>query len=457
MRLALMRCPVNPAAHRRHAAWITRTILAWIAVLVAIALSPAQAWAAGSSKAIAIYVEGTDADVVRGAVASIVPERLRVIDAGVFADALGKEGQRGSFGPALTQPKQREKALARLRKAATAVGADEVIVARAKKSGPGGLIVTVLLIDQMPGDLQIDDDVTLPSGSDAKKAALRRVLDSHLEQLAGPKPEANAVTTTTTTTTEPTTAPPPVDGATEREKNQMNTALFAASLAFEVGGRRFVYSDPITSNARDYDVFGAPTVAAGVEIYPAATTTIPFVKDLGLTGSFARAFGISSATKAGTKLGTTWMRAGGGLRARFRPGSTTGPMIGINGGISFNTFTFDAPPNLADAAPGVTYVSLRGGVDARIPFWRMALLLDVGYDGALSAGTVHDRFTGATVGGLDGGAGFAFLIASGFEARLTAHYTRYFYAFDPVPGDPHVAGGAVDELLGLGIGVAYAY
>ena len=49
------------------------------------------------------------------------------------------------------------------------------------------------------------------------------------------------------------------------------------------------------------------------------------------------------------------------------------------------------------------------------------------------------------------------LIASGFEARLTAHYTRYFYAFDPVPGDPHVAGGAVDELLGLGIGVAYAY
>ena len=454
MRRVLMRCPVNPAAHSRHAAWIGRTILAWIAVFVAIALPPAQAWAAGSPKAIAIYVEGNDADAVRAAMVAIVPERLRIIDASVFADALGKEGHRGSFGPALTQPKQREKALGRLRRAAAAIGADEVIAARAnKKSGPGGLVVTVLLIDQVPGDLQIDEEVTLPSGSDAKKAALHRLLDSHLEQVAGPRPETKAVTTTT----EPTTAPPPVDAATAREKNQMSTALFAASLAFEIGGRRFVYSDPITSNARDYDVFGAPIVAAAVELYPAATTTIPFVKDLGLTGSFARAFGISSATKAGTKLGTTWMRAGGGLRARFRPGSTTGPMLGINGGLNFTTFTFDAPPTLADAAPGVTYVSLRGGIDARIPFWRMALLLDVGYDGALSAGTVHDRFTGATVGGLDGGVGFAILIASGFEARLTAHYTRYFYAFDPVPGDPHVAGGAVDELLGLGIGVAYAY
>jgi hypothetical protein len=132
-------------------------------------------------------------------------------------------------------------------------------------------------------------------------------------------------------------------------------------------------------------------------------------------------------------------------------------MLGITGGLNFNTFTFDAPGALGDSAPSVTYVALRGGVDARIPFWRMALLLDAGYDGALSAGAVHDRFTGAKVGGLDAGAGFAILIASGFEARLTAHYTRYFYSFDPVPGDPYVAGGALDQLLGLGIGVAYAY
>jgi hypothetical protein len=455
MRGILMRCPDHTAAHRRHAAWIGRTILALIAVLAAIALAPSQAFAAGSGKAVAIYVEGNDADTVRGALLTIIPDRLRIIDTTVFSDALAKEGQRGSFGPALTQAKQREKALGRLRKAAAAVGADAVIAARSKKSGPGGLVVAVLLIDQIPGDLAVDEDVTLPSGSDAKKAALNNVLGSHVEQLAGPKPEAKAVVTKPTN--DAAVVAPPVDAAPGREKNQMSTALFAASLTFEIGGRRFAYSDPITPNTRDYDVFGAPMPAVAAEVYPAAGTTIPFIKDLGLTGSFARAFGISSATKSGTKLGTTWMRAGGGLRARFRPGSTTGPVIGVNGGINFTSFTFDGSATLATSTPDVTYVALRGGIDARIPFWRMALLLDAGYDGALSAGAVHDRFTGATVGGLDGGAGFAFLIASGFEARLTGHYTRYFYSFDPVPGNAYVAGGALDELLGIGIGVAYAY
>ena len=449
-----MRCPDHTPAHRRHAAWIGRTIQLLIAALAAIVLAPAQAFAAGSAKAIAVYVEGNDAETVRDAMLSAVPERLRVIDAATFSDALAKEGQRGSFGPALTQAKQREKALGRLRKAAAAVGADAVIAARSRKSGPGGLIVAVMLIDQIPGDLQVDDDVTLPSGSDAKRAAVRNLLGSHLEQLAGPKPEAKVVAPKTS---DAPVVVAPASAAPAREKNQMSTALFAASLAFEIGGRRFAYSDPITPNTRDYDVFGAPMLAVAAEVYPAAGTTIPFIKDLGLTGRFARAFGISSATKSGTKLGTTWMRAGGGLRARFRPGSTTGPVLGINGGINFTSFTFDGSATLATSTPDVTYVALRGGVDARIPFWRMALLLDAGYDGALSAGAVHDRFTGPTVGGLDFGAGFAILIAAGFEARLTGHYTRYFYSFDPVPGDAYVAGGALDELLGIGIGVAYAY
>ena len=398
---------------------------------------------------------------MRGAALAVVPSSLRVIETSTFTSALAKEGQRGSIGPTLQQAKTRDKALVKLRKAAAATSADAIIVVRVRKSG-GGFVATVLLVDQIPGDLTVDEEITLPSGDDARKAALHKVLDAHLEQLAGPKPEASgapstsAATTTTTSATPGTT--PAADTAGEREKNKVSTALLVASVAFEIGGRRFAYSDPITANTRDYDVFGAPMPALGLEVYPAAGTKIPFVRDLGLTGSFSRAFGISSATKAGTKLDTTWMRFGGGLRARFRPGSADGPVIGVSGGINFTSFSFEATDaTLVDSAPGVTYASLRGGIDARIPFWRMALLLDAGYDGALSAGQVHDRFTGATVGGLDFGAGFAILIAAGFEARLTAHYTRYFYAFDPVPGDAYVAGGALDEFLGLGIGVAYAY
>lgn len=452
MRQVLMSRSAHTAS-RRPAAWIRRTILALIAVLGALLLAPAHARAAGAAKAIAVYVEGNEADAVRGAVLGIVPERLRVLDAGAFADALAKEGQRGSFGTPLTQPRQRDKALAKLRKAAAAVGADAILILRTKKSGAGGLVVVLLLVERSSGSLAVDQDVTLPSGDDARKAALRPVLESHLEELAGPK----AIEKGTVAPPPTTLPPPPNDEGPAREKNQVSTAILVASVAFEIGGRRFAYSDPYSATTRDYDVFGAPMPAVALEVYPAAGTKIPVIHDLGLTGSFARAFGISSATKSGTTLGTTWMRLGGGLRARFRPGSAAGPVIGLNGGIHVTSFDFDAPAALAASAPSVTYTSLRGGIDARIPFWRMALLLDAGYDGALSAGAVYERFTGASVGGLDFGAGFALLLASGFEARLTAHYTRYFYTFDPVPGDAYVAGGALDEFLGLGIGVAYAY
>jgi uncharacterized protein YbjQ (UPF0145 family) len=455
-----MRCPHHSAAQRRHAAWVGRTILALITVLGALVLAPAYAWAAGAAKAIAVHVEGYEVESTRSAVLAVMPLRLRVIDTATFTSALAKEGQRGSFGPTLAQARQRDKALAKIRKAAAATSADAILVVRVRKSG-GGFVATVLLVDQIPGDLTVDEELTLPSGDDARKAAFHKVLDSHLEQLAGPKPESSAAAASTAAT--PTTsatpgAPPPEDTTGAREKNKVSTAILVASVAFEIGGRRFAYSDPITANTRDYDVFGAPMPAIGLEVYPAAGTKIPFLRDLGLTGSFSRAIGISSATKSGTTLDTTWMRFGGGLRARFRPGSADGPVIGVNGGINFTSFSFEASDAaLTASAPNVTYASLRGGVDARIPFWRMALLLDAGYDGALSAGEVHDRFTGAKVGGLDFGAGLAILIAAGFEARLTAHYTRYFYAFDPVPGDAYVAGGALDEFLGLGIGVAYAY
>jgi hypothetical protein len=237
----------------------------------------------------------------------------------------------------------------------------------------------------------------------------------------------------------------------------VSTAIVIANVAFEIGGRSFEYKDALSPNTSSYSVFGVPMPSVGLEVYPAAGTKIPFVRDLGLTLRFAHAFGISSATEDETSVSTGWTRIGGGLRARFRPGSPKGPVIGVSGGVDFLQFDFDANGAIADSVPSVTYVALRGGVDARIPFWRMALLLDVGYDGALSAGAVHDRFRESSLGGVDFGAGLALTLGAGFELRLRSHYTRYFYKFHPKLGDAYVAGGALDEFLGFGLGVAYAY
>src|SRR4051812_45655596 len=76
-------------------------------------------------------------------------------------------------------------------------------------------------------------------------------------------------------------------GATARKPHRPGTAIFVAGLGLELGGRRFAYTDALTPNARDYGIFGAPTPAAFLEVYPAAGTTIPLLRDLGLTGTFA--------------------------------------------------------------------------------------------------------------------------------------------------------------------------
>ncbi len=270
-----------------------------ITVLGALVFAPSYAWAAGAAKAIAVHVEGYEVESMRGAALAVVPPSLRVIETSTFTNALAKEGQRGSIGPTLQQAKTRDKALVKLRKAAAATSADAVIVVRTRKSG-GGFVATVLLVDQSPGDLTVDEEITLPSGDDARKAALHKVLDAHLEQLAGAKPEASAAAPTTApTTTETPAAPPPADTTGEREKNKVSTALLVASVAFEIGGRRFAYSDPITANTRDYDVFGAPMPALGLEVYPAAGTKIPFVRDLGLTGTSPAPSGSRPRPRAG--------------------------------------------------------------------------------------------------------------------------------------------------------------
>jgi hypothetical protein len=47
-------------------------------------------------------------------------------------------------------------------------------------------------------------------------------------------------------------------------------------------------------------------------------------------------------------------------------------------------------------------------------------------------------------------------LGRGFEARLWLDYARWFYDMNPEPGDAYVAGGALDEMLTVLVGVAYA-
>ena len=186
-----------------------------------------------------------------------------------------------------------------------------------------------------------------------------------------------------------------------------------------------------------------------------AMTTIPVLRDVGIIGSYARMFGLQSKTNDGDPINTVYQRYSVGLRVRIPISRPTGPVFGVSGQYYVHSFLVDEPTELAGQIPNVDYSAIRAGADARFPFGRTALALGFDWIEPLSSGILTERFTGAKVHGVAGKLGFVIKVASGFEVRMAAEYSRFFWDFDPVLGDTYVAGGALDHYLGLRLSGAY--
>ncbi len=473
--------------------------------LLALAAVPSRTVAAPDPRTLAIYIEGPDPGVVRAALLAALSDRVRVIDPANFRSALLREGLRSPVGASSLKGKKRQAIVSTFRNAATASGAEGVVVGVSSKRGVA-LMVALLWIDPKSPTPLVSGVVRLKRESQADGVVMVAFLEKQIETLAGPlvtsaptadNPPAATISKIEPKNTHPTEAPQtpaflpsatsaPQQGVAtpvatpqpaapanprqtssptpsflraddQRRRHQANTALVVADLAFEIGGRQFGYSDPITGNLPNYGVFGVPMLSVGAEVYPAALTSIQGVRDLGLTVHVSQAFGLGSVTSDGTMVDTAFTRVGGGLRFRHEPAFLRGALLGVSLGMELDRFSFDASPDLARVVASVKYLTIRVGLDARIPFWRLALLIKGGYDAPVSAGDVSDRFRGSSVGGIDVGVGMAFALGAGFEVGVRGTYTRYFYRFDPVPGDAYVAGGALDEFVTFGGGVGYVF
>ena len=49
------------------------------------------------------------------------------------------------------------------------------------------------------------------------------------------------------------------------------------------------------------------------------------------------------------------------------------------------------------------------------------------------------------------------MVGSSVEVSLDVLYQRFFYNLAPVPGDPYVAGGALDQMITVSLGLAYLF
>jgi hypothetical protein len=225
--------------------------------------------------------------------------------------------------------------------------------------------------------------------------------------------------------------------------------------ALQGGSRHFAYVDRLTPTLRPYDLFVAPLVAVSGEVYPFTTAPIPVINGLGATASYARAFGLASEENGGTRVSTSWQTFAVALRERVALGSAF--ILGIDAGYGDTRFAFDNPIQPAAQLPSVHYKALRGGLDGRYTHGDLSVRAGAGYLGVLSTGDFAALFPRASLGGIDASLGVADQIAPALELSLDLAYTRFFYDLSPVPGDKYVAGGALDEMATVSLGIAYLF
>jgi hypothetical protein len=420
---------------------------------------------ASDEQHVVVLGAGTNGDAIAQSVASHLTPPYSSIDAGSF---------RGALGPALRQvpvaAKRRDKDaafIAHARAAQRSAHADRAVVVYAEKSKKG-LLVHVWAIDaQGTGASPVDTDVHLAAGastSEAGDAAWDVVATQFFPAETSPPPASSAEPAPSVATPAPASQGPAAEGeastrpqepATTSSAVTRATSIALLEAAMQAGTRHFEYVDRLTPSLRPYDLFVAPMVAVHGEAYPFVNTHLPVLGGLGAAGSYARAFALSSKDSAGHEVGTSWQSFDLGLRERIGIGESF--LLTVQLGYGSNAFSFDTPVATGTTLPSAQYKFLRGGLDGRFVHGALSVHAGASYLDVLSTGDFGTLFPRTTVSGIDATVGASYAIAPRIELSLDVVYTRFFYSLLPVPGDPYVAGGALDQMGTVSLGVGYLF
>jgi len=438
----------------------------WQPILLGLLLGSGLGWARAdpAGRTAVIVVEGGAGDAVTSLIAEHIAPPHTVRDAKPFLAAMAARGT-GALAPAVGSRVLDAQLIARARAAAGEAHVDVAILVAHKKvrrAVKGHLWV----IDTHGEGAMVDEDLASTSGNDEAEAAwtasaslfpaATKAATKEAPPAASPPPAPSepSAETTPAAVEDQTPASPPERASADPTRT---TALVVVQASVEAGSRHVSYVDRITANLRPYDLFAAPLVSLAAEAYPLSRTRIPPpVTGLGVTGDYSRAFALSSADAAGARVGTQWQAFDLGLRDRIAFSRAT--VLGVNLGYGSIDFDFDRPGSGA-VLPSVGYRFLRGGLDLRVHRGDLSVFGGGGYLAVLSAGTSGGKmgalFPRESVGGVEARLGAAYLATAGLELSLGIAYTRFFYSMHPQPGDANVAGGALDEMARLSLGLAY--
>ncbi len=401
--------------------------------------------AAGLSGRAALFVEGPSQREVLDDLTTVLGRSFELVPPDEFAAQLK------------TQMKQRDAGARGVDVVVAAAGAAEAeLVVLAQVSQRRAL--RLLVVDSEHAQVLADESSVLTRSTSERRRKQSWRLDpewaeSVIKRAMSARPRPEPVVELVAAAPVVIAAPPPAAPVVKKAR----PVIAELQSGVQLGGRRFAYNDPVTSNLRPYEAMGAPGVSLRLQVYAAAQARhAAFLEDLGLEVAYRQAVGMRSrvADQDGVELDTRFSDWHAGPRWRLRLG---GAELGLVVALGELRFTFDDAGDAAFATelPRARYRFLRPAVDARVELGRVSLLATAAYLHLLEPLALGERFARAEAAGVSGEVGLGLGLASVVEARLLASYSRFFHDLHPAPGDRHIAGGATDEIFAVELALAF--
>ena len=212
--------------------------------------------------------------------------------------------------------------------------------------------------------------------------------------------------------------------------------------------RRLRYNDDLDERLRPSDLV-ANAVGIGASWRP-----LKNLRNFSVIGRGELAVGVNgSRTSDGTEYSTSSSEWSLGAGFDVRISSTR---IGVVAAYGEHRFALGDDPAM-ELVPDVTYRYVRGGLVVTAPLApKWELTVTGGWRQLLGLGGMTEAtwFPRATGNGLDGSAGIAFHVTPWLDVQARVDLRRYFFAMNPEPGDPWIAGGATDQYFGGALGLA---
>jgi hypothetical protein len=207
-----------------------------------------------------------------------------------------------------------------------------------------------------------------------------------------------------------------------------------------------------------YTANGVFALGARAELYPLAFVkpAIATWRDLGMTGSYSRAFGLHSKDiDTDTEVDTQWYQFSFGLRYRILGGKN--PLaLGFTVGVQRWVFDYSTAPSSRPVAVG-RYTLLPVGMDARYAWGAFSVFGDARFLLPLTISPPGDRTPSGARWGAHLALAAAFSIFEFLEAELRGTYTMISYSLPSGMGDAVPHGTVYDQAIVFSAGATVVF